>query len=332
MSFSAATFPLKDYEALTTRCGVGILSGLSMVTLTGLERQSFLHNMCTNDIRSLGTGSGCEAFLTDVKGKIVAHLVALVSESELRLLSVPTQAERIISHLDRYIIREDVQLCDASGAWTWLVCAGAKAEETLSEVTSGESDRVSSPWQSCDCNLTGINTTVLCCQALWPGGFLVGCAAESSEMVLDALRRGGGRICSAAAWEALRVESGLPRFGVDFDEANLPQEVDRNEQSINFHKGCYLGQETIARIDALGHVNRKIVSIEFTSSAKVVDATPLFMGDQQVGAVTSSSWSPRQKAPLALAMVRRGANDPGIELTSDVGPATIKSPSHYGRG
>ena len=114
-----------EYDALLNRSGYIALKDWSVVTLAGTDRQSFLHNMCTNEINKLTVGEGCEAFCTDVKGKILAHLWVLLLENRTTLLSVPNQAEQIVSHLDRYIIREDVQLADQSRVEAWTLLAGA---------------------------------------------------------------------------------------------------------------------------------------------------------------------------------------------------------------
>jgi folate-binding protein YgfZ len=124
-------------------------------------------------------------------------------------------------------------------------------------------------------------------------------------------------------WHALRIESGWPLFGVDFDGSNFPQEVGRDAQAISFRKGCYLGQETVARIDALGHVNKRLCTVRLAGEAAAGD--DLFAGGEPVGRVTSSSYSPRLDGWLALAMVRRGHNDPGAQLACREQPAEVVS-------
>lgn len=266
-----------EYEALTSGSGYVELKNWSTVTMTGEDRLSFLHNMCTNDICGLPVGENCEAFCTDVQGKIVAHVFVIARDDRLELLMVPGQAETLIAHLDRYIIREDVTLADATGDYGWKFVGSGETASELSE-----------------CFSLGIEGGVACCQE---------------------------------AWEAVRIEAGLPLFDVDFDSSNLPQEVDRNARAINFNKGCYLGQETIARIDALGHVNKKVVLLKFAGETAPPVGLELSVADKNVGRVTSACWSPRFKAPLALAMVRRGSNDLESQLESEFGVATVIAPA-----
>jgi hypothetical protein len=122
---------------------------------------------------------------------------------------------------------------------------------------------------------------------------------------------------------AVRIEAGLPLFGVDFNADNLPQEVGRDAVAISFTKGCYLGQETVARIDALGHVNRQLAGVRFSGEAAPAAETKLTHAGAEVGQVTSASYSPQLKAPLALAMLRRGHNSPGAQLDSPAGAAEV---------
>ncbi len=154
---------------------------------------------------------------------------------------------------------------------------------------------------------------------------LIGVSISDRQRTRESLLEDGFQEGSAAAWGVLRIEDRFPLFGTDFDSSNLPQEVNRDDNAISFTKGCYLGQETIARIDALGHVNQKLVALQFAGDTVPPPGTELLLNDKAVGRVTSSCWSPKCEAPLALAMIRRGANDDGTELRSEFGTATAIS-------
>jgi folate-binding protein YgfZ len=119
------------------------------------------------------------------------------------------------------------------------------------------------------------------------------------------------------------VEAGFPLFGHDIGEDNLPQEVGRDAQAISFKKGCYLGQETVARIDALGHVNRLLCGVKFTADTVPAGGTTLVAAGKEVGHVTSAVWSPRLKSALALAFVRRLHATAGTRLESEAGAAEV---------
>jgi folate-binding protein YgfZ len=313
--------------------------------MRGQDRQAFLHNLCTNDIRRLTTGEGCEAFCTDVKGKIVAHVYVLARDAELLFLTVPGQAATLIAHLDRYIIREDVQLHDQSDTTCWLWIAAAS--EVLAD--SAATTQLDKPWQSRSQSIDGVECLIARYDLLRSTGYLLCYDSQFNAQVQQHLQSTGAPKCSEAAWHTLRIESGVPLFGADFSAANLPQEIDRDRQAISFNKGCYLGQETIARIDALGHVNQKIVLVQFAATATAKGggaAVPetgipetgiteagipqagmeLTVAGKNVGQVTSSCWSPHFGSPLALATVRRGSNATGNQLDSALGVATVIAP------
>ena len=124
-----------------------------------------------------------------------------------------------------------------------------------------------------------------------------------------------------------RIEAGFPLFGTDITDDNLPQEIGRNQQAISFTKGCYLGQETVARIDALGHVNRLLARVKFTAGEVPATGTELFAADKPVGKVTSACWSPEFGGPLAFALLRRTQTAAGTQLTSASGPAEVCQPA-----
>jgi tRNA-modifying protein YgfZ len=311
----------RDHLSATQAFGWFTLPGWDTLLVTGADRASFLHNMCTNDIKGLAPGEGCEAFFTDVKGRIVAHAFVLAGEQAVELLLVPGLAARLVAHLDRYIIREDVQLRDVSSNSAWVALIGREAlSAALGQVARPLEP--GKPWAHAEVELAspgGATCRIVRCDLLWPGGALL-CVDRAQS----ASARGTQRIqghesleVSADLWHAIRIESVWPLFGVDFDESSLPQEVNRDHLAIHFRKGCYLGQETVARIDALGHVNKKLVQVRFSGDVVPEVGATLTSSGQEAGRVTSAVWSPRFRSPLTLAMVRRGFNAPGTPLETN---------------
>ncbi|TWU28570.1 CAF17-like 4Fe-4S cluster assembly/insertion protein YgfZ [Bythopirellula polymerisocia] len=309
-----------SYRTLSQECGVVALSNWSQVDVTGIDRATFLHNFCTNDVRRLVPGQCCEAFLPNVKGKIQAHLFLFVEMDRICLLSVPGQADQIIAHLGRHIIREDVELADSTGKDTWSIIVGPAAEHLFASLPEVKGELPTEPYQHITCQIEGRQCLVARLPLLWPGGFVLrsegtGPITEIFELpMIDT---------SSPAWTSLRVESQFPLFDTDFDDSNLPQEVNRDTQAISFTKGCYLGQETVARIDALGHVNKKLVIVSLDGEATPKSGTKLLRGDQEGGTITTSCWSPRMSRPAALAMVKREANHLGSELKCPAGTAVV---------
>ena len=309
------------YEALTDGAGVSEMGRRTQIELTGADRGSFLHNLCTNDILELEPGRGCEAFLTNVQGKTLGYIFVFCSPDWLVLETAPGQADAIIAHLDHYLIREDVQLHDRTGQWGELLLSGNDSEKLVSrcipvnlpELALGHVET------SVDGTAVSVRRTPLANQPC----FLISCAADVLGKVRERFEREGAVACGPEAVEVVRLETGSPLFGRDITDNNLPQEVARNELAISFTKGCYLGQETVARLDAVGHVNRALVGVRFEADQVPDPGTELTVNQKVVGRVTSAVFSPRLAAPLALAYVRREHYASGTRLSTIVGDATV---------
>jgi len=307
-----------QYQALLHGAGLVDFSDRTLVEISGEDRASFLHNFCTNDIRKLPAGAGCEAFLTS------GHVFVFSGPDSLVLETVPGQGQSIVEHLDRYLIRERVTLADRSGDWGELFLAGARAERLLAGLTSAPLPQ--QRLASVEAELAspgGVRTWLRRVGITNSTGFLLDCRREDVAALSHALTRAGAVPCGAAALEAARIEAGTPLFGRDISDKNLPQEVARDRLAISFTKGCYLGQETVARLDALGHVNKALSGVRFAGPSVPSPGTELSADGQRAGEVTSASFSPALGAPLALAYVRSGKNAPGTRLDSPVGPAEV---------
>ena len=313
----------REYDAAIAGAGVVRLRDWSTVCAAGNDRVTFLHNMCTNDVKRLAAGEGCEAFFTDVKGKVVAHGFLLAGMDAIEIVMVPGTAGRLMGQLDRYIIREDVTLSDRSDDVTWLLAFGEQSGGVIKQVVGADVGELSAAWAHRTFDIAGVAVQVARCELPWMGGFLIGCPADSAPAIEAKLVEAGATLGSEALWHAVRVESSWPLWGVDFDDSNLPQEVSRDAQAVSFRKGCYLGQETVARIDALGHVNKQLAAVRFEGDAVPAVGAELFQGEEVVGRVTSSCWSPRAAKPQAIAMVKRGANAAGTSLAWSGGVGTV---------
>lgn len=315
---------LDDYRALGL-AGIVDCSARSRIELTGADRIALLHNLCSNDIKGLAEGDRREAFLLNAKGHVVGHVQVLRPPNRLILESSPGQEERVIQSLDRYIIREDAQLAPRGDAWGELLLSGADWSDRLPAAGFAGGTRPEEWPRVFETEWHGI--PVIMAEIDWlpfPGRLLFfdsGRAAEIRERLLAA----GGRLCSADAFDAARLEAGTPWYDLDVTDAQLPQEVDRDSRSISFTKGCYIGQETVARIDALGHVNRVLRGVRFLGATCPASGTELTFEGEAAGRVTSAAYSPKLRSPLALAYVRRGRHLAGTQLDSPCGRAEVVS-------
>jgi len=248
--------------------GLMRLSGRAQLRLTGRDRASFLHNFCTNDIKRLQPGQGCEAFLTNVKGRILGHIQVFATADSLAVDSVAGSAESIRAHLDRYIITEDVAIADETAATSLIYLFGQGAAELIARAASFDAAALL-PWEHSSAAIAGQSLVIRRVDFTTAPGFELCAAAESEEAVTAALLQAGAEPVSESDFNAYRIDAGSPDYGIDLTDAHLAQEASRTIRAISFTKGCYLGQEPIARIDALGHVNRELRLVVFAADSPV---------------------------------------------------------------
>ena len=231
---------IQQYHAFTGNVGFCRLPR-TLIEFRGSDRTTFLHNLCTNDIEKLQIGQGCEAFITNVQGKTIGHVVIAVEEDSIWLSTVPGQADMLLAHFDRYLITEDVQLSDRSDDWQMLVIGGAESGPLVSQLFS-----VAPPSASYSHASQQDRWSVQRVPFSVSPAFLVHLSVGESSDWKQTLTSSGAVECDLETFDSVRIESGYPEFGRDITDKNLPQEVDRDEFAISFTKGCYLGQETVS--------------------------------------------------------------------------------------
>ena len=200
---------------------------------------------------------------------------------------MPAENEKILQHLDHYLICEQVTLLDRSQEWSELLLAGPRAAPLLGELTGVQLGPAR--LAHARASLGQRPVSVRSVDMAGPGGFLISASSEDLAAVRDVLLNAGAVAAGNEAFEAARIEAGFPLFGRDISDKNLPQEIGRDALAINFVKGCYLGQETVARIDALGHVNKSLVALRF-GGAKIPPAgLEVTSAGQSAGLFTSAT-------------------------------------------
>jgi folate-binding protein YgfZ len=312
---------LVQHAALTSGTGLADLSGRTQLEIRGSDRVQLLNNFSTNDIKRLLPGHGCEAFITSPQGKTLSHVLVFCEPDRLLLDTSPGQAAMLIAHFDKYVISEDVQFVDRTQVQGEMLVAGAQSLRVLAELIGAELPV--EMLASAKARVAGREVAIRRVEYAGPASVFVQTAPEDLNAVRDALLGLGAVNCGNEAVEAARLEAGFPLFGRDITEDNLPQEVGRDARAISFTKGCYLGQETVARIDALGHVNRSLVGLKFDSMEVPAAGTAVLSANKAAGQVTSSAWSGILNAPLAMAYVRRNQAAVGSRLSSAIGGAEV---------
>jgi folate-binding protein YgfZ len=312
--------PLAEHAALRDAVGVLDLSFRSRLCLLGADRQKFLNGQVTNNVKDLRPGEGCYAALVNAKGRMQSDLNIYVLENEILLDFEAGLSAKVAQRLEKYVIADDVQVAEIAPHYGLLSVQGPKSGEAARRLDLGiepptrrmslDSWKDASLGEICLINLPRTGSS----------GFDLFVPAEALGAVADRLiaaaRTTGGRACGWQALEMARIEAGLPRFGVDMDETNLPLEAGLEERAISYTKGCYIGQEVIARIRTYGHVARTLSGLRLADqlAALPVKGDKLFKDGKEVGWVTSALASPTFKANIALGYVRREANQVGSEL------------------
>ena len=288
------------------------------VEVRGADASRFLHNLLTNDILGLPPGGGCETFLTTVKAKVIAYLLVYRHATPgFSLDLTPGDADKVVQHLDRYLISEQVEFVNATRDFAQMHLAGPQAATLLGPLV-GESSLPVGPLRHGPVRFGGeADGWLRRHDALGLPGYDLICPADRAASVWQRLTQAGARPAGREACEILRIEAGLPREGADIDETTFAPEVGRIAESISYTKGCYLGQESIVMARDRGQVNRSLVGVKLPRGP-VPHGSLLFAQGKEVGRVTSSVHSPRLGAALGLAYVRRGSQDPGTPLEVEV--------------
>lgn len=309
-----------EYQTLTSGCGLIDLTGFTEIELTGKDRVQLLNNLCTNDLKKYGPGEGCEAFMLNVKGHIIGHVYLFVTEESLLLHTVPHQADALLPQIDKYTLREDVVAEDRSQEWASLLLCGPTSEAVLSQLSATELPTQMLSHKSV--SLAGVTAHIYQFDWLCENGYLLHCPLAEAETIWSALVTAGAKPVGAEAAETARIERGSPYFAVDIVAKNLAQELDRDSRAISLTKGCYLGQETVARLDALGHVNRLFRGLKFPSADLPLEGVKLGH-EKPVAEVTSATLSPKLGTALALGYVRRGHEKPGTMIPTEFGDVEV---------
>jgi tRNA-modifying protein YgfZ len=271
-----------DYWTLRRSVGWLDLSARSRLLIKGADRKRFLHGQVTNDVNRLQPGQGCYAFIVTAKGKIESDVNIYCLEDAFLLDFEPGLTQRIAARFDKYIIAEDVQIEDASEKYAMFTVQGPQANPPTH--VGGYS------FQNPRGTARGFDLFVP--------------VAEKVDLQ--------GKRCSEEALEIIRIESGIPRFGIDMDETNLAPEAAIEARAISYTKGCYIGQEVISRIRTYGQVAKALRGLLCEALPKRGDK--LLLDGKEVGYVTSAVFSPVLKANIALAYVRREHNAIGTKL------------------
>ena len=289
-----------QYRQLREECGLLDLSERGKILVAGPDGAEYLQGQLTNDVEALEPGDGLYAALLDRKGHMQADMRVLrIGPEEILLDTEPGALAAALRHLEMYSIGRDVSVSDVSRERAILALIGPRSAELAAAPALPEHASVAVAVGGGECLAVGTRF----------GIDLVAAAAEA-ERLRQALLESGAVTVEPAAVEILRIEAGVPRFGAEMGPETMPAEAGIVESAVSFTKGCYIGQETVARLHYKGKPNRHLRGLRLSDPAP--PGAPLQLGGKEVGRIGGSAVSPTL-GPIALAILRREA-EPGSEL------------------
>jgi folate-binding protein YgfZ len=310
-----------EFEALRRGCGIYDLGWRSKIIVSGKDRVRWLNGMVTNNIRDLQPGYGSYSFQLSPQGHIQGDLYVYNRGDYILLGTEKFQTAGLLERLRKYIIMDKVELEDVSERLTGIGVQGPKAREVMEAAGLGvpelEPMEVKDfTWHNIGLSVTRMASENFPSYELWV-------SSENVSRVWEALTAAGARPVGMDALEIFRVAAGIPRYGLDIREGNLPQET-AQMQALNFNKGCYIGQEIVERIRARGNLHRTLAGLVIEGSPPAHGTKVLFTG-KEAGEVTSALAVPAGEGErvIGLGIIRREAAKPGTQIEVGAAKATV---------
>jgi folate-binding protein YgfZ len=317
-----------EYRAAREAVALHDASYRETLRITGEDRSSFLHGMVTQDVKGLAVGAAAYTALITAKGAMVGDARLLKREADLLLDLEPGLGAKVREFLEKYLISEDAELHEATGEWGLLRLLGPRTGEVLAGALEAPSFEPLAANATRAVPVAGAQVLLVGAPGFEKHGVDLLVPREALEAVWKALVQAGGahglRTLGFQALELLRVEAGVPRYGQDMVDTTIPLEANLTH-AISYNKGCYIGQEVIARATFRGHMNRKLAGL-LLGEVEAAPGAELRKGEKKVGWITSVVRSPAQGQRVALGYVHRDHLDPGTELTLAEGPTVKVAP------
>lgn len=306
----------EEHQALREGCGIADLSWRGRLEVVGADRHRFLHNYLTCDVKGLGPGSGAYGFFTSSQGRILSDAVLLAHEDRLWVEVGPGQEEPIGSHLRKFILADRVEIRSLDDMLP-IAVLGPKAEAVLGADLSSLGDGA---WSHARVSVHGTEVALQRRGLMGVPAYTLWVSASVAAPLVEGLIGEGARPVGFEALEILRAEAGIPRFGRDFGPDNFPQETGI-EEAVSYTKGCYLGQEVVARIHYRGGVQHALKGLVFEGSAPNPGAGLLHEG-REAGKATTVVRSPVLARTIGLGILHRRAAEAGTRVEVDGGGGT----------
>jgi folate-binding protein YgfZ len=321
-----------EFSALLNGCGVYDLGFRARLRLTGGDRVRWMNGMVTNNIRDLAAGHGVYAFLLNPQGRILGDMYVYNQGDALIVESDRSQLEKIVATFDHYIIMDDVEVKDISEHQTTVGLAGPKSRAILNaagiEVPELQPLQTVTPQCNCDCGC--VECTVVRGEDAERESYEIWLAPKDVYKTWQALIAAGATPVGSEALEMQRIAVGIPLYGVDIRERDLPQETEQ-VRALNFNKGCYVGQEIVERIRSRGNVHRKFTGFVVKGAAAIEAGAKIISDEKEIGEITSVAVlrTPSGERTVCLGYIRREVGVPGREVAiGDVKAIVTQLPLH----
>ncbi|HEY6766747.1 MAG TPA: folate-binding protein [Candidatus Sulfotelmatobacter sp.] len=316
----------REFAALRSGCGIYDLGFRAKISLTGNDRVRWLNGMVSNNIKELTPGRGVYAFILNPQGKILGDLYAYNRGESLLLDTDQSQLEKILAIFKRYIIMDRVELIDVSDELTAIGIAGPLSREVLGKagVHAPELSPLEFVTPRCDCSCDCLECPLVRSDDTSVESYEIWVAPESLKQTWDALLSAGATPVGFEAFEKNRIVSGIPRYGVDIRERELPQETGQM-RALHFQKGCYIGQEIVERIRSRGNVHRNFTGFVSEGTGDIAPGAVVTLAGKEIGEITSvaSLRDSDGERTVALGYIRRETGSPGREVMIGTNNAVV---------
>jgi folate-binding protein YgfZ len=302
------TSPAEEYWAVRNHSGLADLSHLGLLRITGKDRLPFLNGLLTNEVLKMNEGTGVHSALLNTKARVLADLYLYAREDDLLIDTGDAPAAKIRDIFDRFIITEDAQVKDITSDFVHLTMQGPQATENAKELF-GTTFVDMKPLQH---RMIG-PTMIVVRDRTGQSGYDMIIPNDEAEAVWQGFLLKGVTPVGQDALEILRLEAGYPKYGVDVDENTIILEAGYKD-AISFTKGCYLGQEVVARVTHIGRVNKNLVQFQTDSDNVPGPKSKLQASGKEAGYVTSAAYSPGLKAVVGLGYAQRDFAKEGTKL------------------
>ena len=304
-----------EYSAVRNG-GAGLfdLSARGRLLLSGSEVVMFLNGLITNDMKTLALNSWMPAVFPNVQGRLLAAVRVLHRNDGFLIDTESATIETVAKLLERFTLAGDFRLKDLTSETAMLSIQGRDAAEVMRQAF-GETAATVARGQVTTAQLKhGSEVTVIRATHTAEDGFDLFVERKDTQTLSNALTRAGAKPVGAEVWETLRIEGGVARYGIDIDETNVVTETNLDD-AVSFSKGCYIGQEIIARIKYRGHVAKKLTGLRLDAEVTLERGAKVLSGDdKEIGRVTSATFSPSLGRTIALGYLKYDYLAPGTSV------------------